>query len=780
MPRLRLTCRWFAALLVLSTPLTGLTASLPGLLTAPAPEAAPAAAAATLAVAARDIPAQADADEKLARDVAAHARDRRSVDSLREQLDRVTTSVLQLASELRGDNLLEQPATKLLSLERRWLFYDRELTKWRRAQQTAVDAYADEAAQIESRRESWEATIAPENRDGGGAALIARVNQVLSVLKVSEQALAEPMSAQLAMGRRASSVQASIDAGLRAVRAAIANSDLRLWRIDSPPLWTLWREAATSPSALSAATAGVAVDRQFLAEYVAANRDRWVGHTVFALLLLPLLLWLSARSKRLLAADPEANVSGKALTRPVSSWCVLVLLSALFFEADGPVLLQETALLLAVIPVLRLLPEPVFKVLGAWPFAATALYVLQRMGFVLVGDPFWHRVHLLFITVLTLGLLVWLLLGKRDRAHAGLLGRVQRAATSLGCLAIALMCVAVVSNLIGNVSLAEVLTKGTVDSGYIFLALFAGTAVLNSIVRLLLVRRQASRFDAVTERAGPMLQALARLINVVAVIAWILAVLNSFRLLRPVLRTLHRVLTYEIGIGKVSLTLGGLLLFGAAVYVAFWIARWLRVILSDEVLPRMALPRGVANSVSTLSYYAVVLFGLMFALAASGVEMSQFAIVFGALGVGIGFGLQNIVNNFVSGLILMFERPIQPGDTVEITGTTGTVREIGMRATTLKTPEGADVVIPNGTLLSEKLINWTMSDMNRRVDVDLGVAYGTDPRKVAKLLTDVTADCTGIAAQPAPTVVFKGFGANSLIWKPAAASANMRPSSTTA
>ena len=247
-----------------------------------------------------------------------------------------------------------------------------------------------------------------------------------------------------------------------------------------------------------------------------------------------------------------------------------------------------------------------------------------------------------------------------------------------------------------------------------------------------------------------------------AVVAWILAVLSSFRLLRPVLRTLHGVLTYEIRIGKVSLTLGGMLLFGAAVYVAFWIARWLRVILSDEVLPRMALPRGVANSVSTLSYYAVVLGGLMFALAASGVEMSQFAIVFGALGVGIGFGLQNIVNNFVSGLILMFERPIQPGDTVEITGTTGTVREIGMRATTLKTGEGADVVIPNGTLLSEKLINWTMSDMNRRVDVDLGVAYGTDPRKVATLLTEVTASCTGIGAQPAPAVIFKGFGANSL------------------
>jgi small-conductance mechanosensitive channel len=176
----------------------------------------------------------------------------------------------------------------------------------------------------------------------------------------------------------------------------------------------------------------------------------------------------------------------------------------------------------------------------------------------------------------------------------------------------------------------------------------------------------------------------------------------------------------------------------------------------------MALPRGVANSVATLSYYAVVLLGLMFALAAAGFEMSQFAIVFGALGVGIGFGLQNIVNNFVSGLILMFERPIQPGDTVEVTGTSGVVREIGMRATTLKTGEGADVVIPNGTLLSEKLINWTMSDLNRRVDVDLGVAYASDLRQVAAVLMDVTKTCSGISPQPAPAVIFRGFSPSSV------------------
>jgi small-conductance mechanosensitive channel len=110
----------------------------------------------------------------------------------------------------------------------------------------------------------------------------------------------------------------------------------------------------------------------------------------------------------------------------------------------------------------------------------------------------------------------------------------------------------------------------------------------------------------------------------------------------------------------------------------------------------------------------------------------------------------------------MFERPIQPGDVVEVSGTSGKVREIGMRATTLTTFEGADVVVPNGTLLSEKLINWTLSDMNRRIDVEVGIAYGSDPRRVLELLREVALGTPGISPQPEPAIVFKGLGAHSL------------------
>jgi small-conductance mechanosensitive channel len=312
------------------------------------------------------------------------------------------------------------------------------------------------------------------------------------------------------------------------------------------------------------------------------------------------------------------------------------------------------------------------------------------------------------------------------------------------------------------VSLAEMLTVAILDSGYVGLVLYAGVTVLASVLRLLLARRAISRFRVVTQHAGPLLHSVTRLVGFGALVAWVVVVLNEFRVYRPIRDAVTSVLTHELRFGEISLTLGGVLLFMFSVWLAFWAAKTVRLILQDDVLPKMSLPRGVGNSISSLTYYAMVIFGLFVALAAAGFEVSQLAFVIGALGVGIGLGLQGVVNNFVSGLILMFERPIQPGDVVEVGGTSGKVREIGMRSTTLSTFEGADVVVPNGMLLSEKLINWTLSDMDRRIDVNLGVAYGSDPRKVLEILLEVTRTSEGIATEPAPNVLFIGFGANSL------------------
>jgi potassium efflux system protein len=134
----------------------------------------------------------------------------------------------------------------------------------------------------------------------------------------------------------------------------------------------------------------------------------------------------------------------------------------------------------------------------------------------------------------------------------------------------------------------------------------------------------------------------------------------------------------------------------------------------------------------------------------------------GALGVGVGFGLQNIVNNFVSGLILQFERPIHIGDVLDIDGTTGKVTRIGIRSSTVKTFQGAEVIIPNANFISSKVINWTLSESLRRVELPVGVAYGTDPKLVTRLLEQAATAHESVLTSPAPMVLFKDFAESSL------------------
>jgi small-conductance mechanosensitive channel len=150
------------------------------------------------------------------------------------------------------------------------------------------------------------------------------------------------------------------------------------------------------------------------------------------------------------------------------------------------------------------------------------------------------------------------------------------------------------------------------------------------------------------------------------------------------------------------------------------------------------------------------------ALSNAGMQLDKFTLVTGALGVGVGFGLQNIVNNFVSGLILLFERPIRVGDTVEMKGLIGTVQRIGARSSTIHTFEDAEVIVPNSNLVSNEVINWTLSSLRRRVAIQVGVAYGTDPELVLSLLVSVAAANSAVIKNPKPEAFFLGFGDSAL------------------
>lgn len=190
--------------------------------------------------------------------------------------------------------------------------------------------------------------------------------------------------------------------------------------------------------------------------------------------------------------------------------------------------------------------------------------------------------------------------------------------------------------------------------------------------------------------------------------------------------------------------------------------RTIQWFLSGRVFPHTKLDIGVKNAAISLIGYAGILFAVISLLSALGINTSNLAIVAGALSVGIGFGLQAIISNFVSGLILLFERPVRVGDWVNVGGTEGFVKKINVRSTRIETFQRADILVPNSRFITEPVCNWTLYSASGRVEVNVGVAYGSDTEKVRDILLKVASEHTSALSYPAPTVLFVAFGASSL------------------
>jgi potassium-dependent mechanosensitive channel len=225
------------------------------------------------------------------------------------------------------------------------------------------------------------------------------------------------------------------------------------------------------------------------------------------------------------------------------------------------------------------------------------------------------------------------------------------------------------------------------------------------------------------------------------------------------------VFSLSFSIGSLSFSVKGLLMAVVIVCATHMATRIGRRFLREKVLNAKDLERGLKDSIITITSYVVWGGGLLLALGFLGVSTTSLAVVFGALSIGIGFGLQNIFNNFVSGLILLFERPIQVGDYVELDGLWAEVKQINVRATIVQTFDNATVIIPNSDFISQRVTNWSFKDPRMRCHVNVGVAYGSDIELVRKTLLEIAAQKSKVLKYPAPDVLFMDHADSALVFR---------------
>lgn len=222
------------------------------------------------------------------------------------------------------------------------------------------------------------------------------------------------------------------------------------------------------------------------------------------------------------------------------------------------------------------------------------------------------------------------------------------------------------------------------------------------------------------------------------------------------------ILFSDIKVGDAVISIQDIFWAVAVLMLGIWLTRLFQRFLRAAVLRSAGLAPGARAAIDAGIGYAGVLLALLLAISAAGVNLSNLAIIAGALSVGIGFGLQNVVSNFVSGLILLIERPIQPGDWIEVGGFSGYVKRINVRSTEITTFDRASVIVPNSELISASVVNWTHRSLVGRAIVRVGVGYDSDPDQVARILSETALAHENVLKTPAPWIVFADFGASSL------------------
>ena len=222
------------------------------------------------------------------------------------------------------------------------------------------------------------------------------------------------------------------------------------------------------------------------------------------------------------------------------------------------------------------------------------------------------------------------------------------------------------------------------------------------------------------------------------------------------------VLNYRLfDLNQTPITLASLFLFAAVVMVFFLFSRLLNRGILKRILARFQIEEGIGFTLVRISHYIVMIIGLIIAFQFVGVDLTGLTMIFGLLSVGIGFGLQNVTSNFIAGLILLFERPIRVGDRISVGDTEGNVSAINMRATTVQSLKNISIIVPNSEFIASNVVNWSHGDPKIRLDIEVGVSYGSDIDLVIKALREVAEAHPRVRTDPRPDVLLNKFGDSS-------------------
>lgn len=525
-----------------------------------------------------------------------------------------------------------------------------------------------------------------------------------------------------------------------------------------PPLWELSAENFHVQNGFSLA---LQQQLRFTHHYLSQHS---ISHMILACYIIAIfvLLWrMKTRQQQSYSSEQTQNLRFALLDRPFSTNIATSTLLALFLYQHPPALMQIGLAILLFVPVVRLglpLIDPGLRLL-VW--SISLLYVVNSVSTLAEFMPGIQRLWIVFCAGFTAAIMRHALLNLRRNARHPV-GHFWRNVHIAGGLSIAASLLALVSGVIGATHLAQFLNLGMVNTAYAALCLTVATGTLIDLLGSILYLPSLSASYIVRRNRHLILPQIKRFSILASVLLWLYFAAQQFYLDEPITNAFHALINSGFHAGNLNITVGSLLAIGITIWLSLKLSTLIRFVLLEDVAPRAGMSRGVPEAMAAISHYGIILVGFLLAISAAGIDLSKIAILAGALGVGIGIGLQDVVNNFTSGLILLFEQHIKPGDVIQCSAVNGRVTSIGLRCSIVRVADGAEVIVPNGQLVSAQVINWTHSDQERRVTIPITVSQHSDPDQVIATLVSIAQTDPDVLQDPLPTAFLLRFGPNGL------------------
>lgn len=685
----------------------------------------------------------------------------RSLEIVRRQLPPISREIDNRLRESRKI-FAQFPSIEVLrGLAGEWNRLRRELAALNADLTSRVNELQRSLAQLDNLKTTWDQTAAASKKESAPPELTARIETVRAEILQAREGTDKQRGLALTLQSRVGVQDSRVADVLTSIEQAREKVLSRLFLRDGLPIWRIGFHGTQSLQNESWRS----LLRQWEAFTAYAERQtlRFAIAGVILAVLSGALFWTRRSIRALQAEEIDLTRVTRVFEIPIAGALILLLLSSRWIFPQAPRLLWAMLGALALIPSVIILRQLVSSHFYPVLYTLVGFFFIDQLRTVTAAVQVLPRLLFLFEMLGVAILSGWILrcTGNRIGVPASQT-RLRWAIRLAAKICLVMSVVPLFANAFGYIAFSNVIGSALLDACYVALILYAIVEILDGLVTIALRLRPFSSLSAVSRHRSLLRHRIRRVLESIAQFLWIIGLLQSLLLLDQAIEAIQEFLNAQFVMGSISISPGDALAFIITVWAAFLVSRFIRFLLDEDIYPRIRLKRGLSYAISQTLHYLILMVGFFVAVAALGLDMTRVTILVGAFSVGVGFGLQNIFNNFISGLILLFERPINIGDIVQIEDASGVVERIGIRASVIRTTNGSEIIMPNGKLISERLINWTLSSSQHGIELPVAVASSSDPAHVGVLLERTAATHPLVSREPPPQALVVKLGQDSL------------------